>query len=67
MGIFDFLGDGSEMLERGPFENLVNAGEMVGYMHKGFWSPMDNMKDKKYLEELWMTGAAPWMKEKENV
>lgn len=66
-GIFDFLGDGSEMLERGPFENLVNAGEMVGYMHEGFWSPMDNMKDKKYLEELWMTGVAPWMKEKENV
>lgn len=58
--IFDYLGDGTEMLERGPFERMVEAGQMTAYEHTGFWSPMDSMKDKKYLEELWNRGNAPW-------
>ncbi len=59
-GIFDYLGDGSEMLERGPFEKLASDGEMMGYCHEGFWSPMDTIHDKIYLEELWASGQAPW-------
>lgn len=59
--IFDYLGDGSEMLEQGPFGRLVEAGEMAGYRLDGFWSPMDNIKDKKYLEGLWQSGQAPWL------
>lgn len=58
--IFDYLGDGSEMLEAGPFEMAAAAGEMAAYRHMGFWSPMDTMKDKQYLEELWKAGNAPW-------
>ncbi len=57
--IFDYLDDGSEMLEAGPFEALVQAGEMTAYQHAGFWSPMDTLRDKNYLEELWENGA-PW-------
>jgi len=57
--IFDYLGDGSEMLERGPFEKLVADGEMAAYKHPGFWSPMDNIHDREYLEKLWHDGA-PW-------
>lgn len=58
--IFDYLGDGSEMLEAGPLEAVAKDGEMTAYRHDGFWSPMDTLKDKGYLEELWNTGKAPW-------
>lgn len=58
--IFDYLGDGSEMLEASPFERLAADGEMMAYMHPGFWSPMDTIKDKAYLEALWESGNAPW-------
>lgn len=50
--IFDYLGDGSEMLESGPFERLVEDGQMDAYFHQGFWSPMDNMHDREYLERV---------------
>lgn len=58
--IFDYLGDGSEMLEAGPLEAVARDGEMTAYKHDGFWSPMDTMRDKEYLEELWRSGKAPW-------
>lgn len=58
--IFDYLGDGSEMLEGKPFERLADDGQMDSYFHKGFWSPMDNIHDREYLEMLWKQGAAPW-------
>ena len=58
--IFDYLGDGSEMLEAGPLEAVARDGEMTAYRHDGFWSPMDTLRDKGYLEELWNTGKAPW-------
>lgn len=58
--IFNYLGDGSEMLEAGPFESIAGDGEMTAYKHPGFWSPMDTLRDKEYLEELWESGKAPW-------
>lgn len=58
--IFEYLGDGNSMLEDIPFEALVAAKGMDAYKHVGFWSPMDTMKDKKYLEMLWEMGKAPW-------
>ena len=58
--VFDYLGDGSEMLEAGPFEKLARAGEMTAYKHDGFWSPMDTMRDKIFLENLWQEDIAPW-------
>lgn len=59
-GVFDYLGDGSEMLEASPFENLAKHKQMAAYRHDGFWSPMDTMRDKAYLEDLWQQGNAPW-------
>lgn len=59
-GVFDYLGDGSEMLERTPFERLAAEGQMSAYRHEGFWAPMDNIRDKAYLEALWEEGKAPW-------
>lgn len=58
--IFDYLGDGSAMLEDAPFEKLASEGEMMAYRHDGFWSPMDNIHDRNYLETLWEKGEAPW-------
>ena len=48
------------MLEASPFEDLVRDGEMMAYQHPGFWSPMDTIRDKAYLEDLWETKKAPW-------
>ena len=58
--IFEYLGDGSQMLESDPFERLTLDGEMMAYRHTGFWSPMDTMHDREYLETLWKNGQAPW-------
>lgn len=59
--IFDYLGDGNEMLERGPFDRLVADGQLVAYEHKGFWSPMDNIKDRDYLTDIYLKGSALWL------
>lgn len=58
--VYDYLGDGSTMLEAQPFERLAEEGQMAAYRHKGFWSPMDTVHDREYLERLWNSGAAPW-------
>lgn len=58
--VFDYLGDGSTMLEGPPFEKLAADHQMAAYKHEGFWSPMDTMRDKAYLEKLWKNGKAPW-------
>ena len=55
--LFDYLGNGREMLERGPFERLVADGQIAAYKHPGFWSPMDNIHDREYLEKLWSNDA----------
>ena len=59
-GIYEYLGDGSTMLEAAPFEHLAADGQMAAYKHMGFWSPMDNIHDREYLEKLWNSGKAPW-------
>ena len=48
------------MLEAGPLEQVAGNNEMTAYKHDGFWSPMDTLRDKEYLEELWGSGKAPW-------
>ena len=58
--VYEYLGDGSTMLETLPFERLAADGQMAAYKHRGFWSPMDNVHDREYLEGLWNRGEAPW-------
>lgn len=48
------------MLEAGPFEKMAADRQMNAYRHLGFWSPMDNLHDKNYLEGLWSADMAPW-------
>lgn len=53
--------DGDETVwEREPMEALATAGQMRAFFHKGFWQPMDTLRDKIHLEQLWETGKAPW-------
>ncbi len=59
--IFDYINKGDETYwERDPLENLAKDGQLVAYKHYGFWKPMDMLRDKKELEELWNSGKAPW-------
>ncbi|MBU3661369.1 MAG: glucose-1-phosphate cytidylyltransferase [Flavobacteriales bacterium] len=58
--IFDYLDDDSTIFEKKPLEKLAIDGELFSFKHKGFWKPMDMLRDKIELEELWNSGEAPW-------
>ena len=58
--IFEYLVDDQTVWEREPLENLALEGNLAAYHHKGFWQPMDTLRDKTYLESLWQSGNAPW-------
>jgi glucose-1-phosphate cytidylyltransferase len=58
--VIGLIKDDATVWEREPMEQLAEAGEMAAYKHYGFWQPMDTLRDKNYLEELWATGKAPW-------
>ena len=46
--------------EQEPLKGLSERGELHAYKHRGFWQPMDTVRDRQYLEELWAAGKAPW-------
>lgn len=46
--------------EAAPLEALAQQGELMAYEHEGFWQPMDTLRDKNHLEDLWTGGQAPW-------
>ena len=48
------------IFEKEPLESLAQSGQLVAYKHSGFWQPMDTLRDKNHLEELWNSGKAPW-------
>ena len=52
-------GDGT-LWEKEPLQSLAEENQLQAYFHKGFWQPMDTLRDKNVLEELWASGAAPW-------
>jgi glucose-1-phosphate cytidylyltransferase len=52
--------DDRTVWERGPMEQLARDGQLSAFAHRGFWQPMDTLRDKLRLEELWQSGAAPW-------
>jgi glucose-1-phosphate cytidylyltransferase len=52
----------STVWEREPLEMLAKTDQLVGYKHTGFWQPMDTLRDKHLLEDLWDKGEAPWKK-----
>jgi glucose-1-phosphate cytidylyltransferase len=52
----------STIWEQEPLAELAQDGELMAYQHDGFWQPMDTLRDKHHLEELWASGQAPWKK-----
>ena len=62
--IFRYLPEDADpvMFEREPLVNLVNDGKMHAYKHRGFWKPMDMLRDNQELEKMWNNNNAPWKK-----
>ena len=56
----DLIEGPESVWEAGPLEQLARSGELMSYQHDGFWQPMDTLRDKIQLDELWKTGSAPW-------
>ncbi|MBI4979772.1 MAG: glucose-1-phosphate cytidylyltransferase [Spirochaetes bacterium] len=58
--IFKLLHDDAIAWEREPLESIAKQGQLNAYHHHGFWKPMDTLRDKNELDELWRTNSAPW-------
>lgn len=59
-GVMDYIENDATVWEQEPLKNLAHEGMLSAYKHYGFWQPMDTLRDKMYLEELWDSGNAPW-------
>ena len=58
--VFDLIENDSTIWEREPLQRLASEGQLNAFHHRNFWQPMDTLRDKQYLEELWHGGNAPW-------
>ncbi len=58
--VFDYIGGDGTLLEQEPMRNLASDGQLKAFFHDGFWQPMDTLREKALLEDLWMSGKAPW-------
>lgn len=58
--VLKYLEDDSTTWEQEPLMKLAAEGQLMAYEHPGFWQPMDTLRDKHYLEELWQSDKAPW-------
>ena len=58
--VLDYIDGDDTLWEQEPLQRLAADGELMAWQHSGFWQPMDTLRDKTYLEELWASGNAPW-------
>jgi glucose-1-phosphate cytidylyltransferase len=58
--VLDLIDNDNTVWEKKPMEQLVKNNQLSAYKHKGFWQPMDTLRDKQHLEDLWSKGEAPW-------
>lgn len=58
--VIDLIAGDQSIWESMPLESLAARGELQAYKHEGFWQPMDTLRDKSLLEDLWQSGKAPW-------
>lgn len=59
-GVFDLIAADSTVWEAEPLQRLAKEGQLMAYRHEGFWQPMDTIREKRLLQELWDSGRAPW-------
>ncbi len=60
--VIDLIDGDTSIWERKPLETLAHTGQLSAFKHEGFWQPMDTLRDKVLLEDLWASGKAPWKK-----
>lgn len=60
--VIEYINGDSTIWEKEPMEKLAADGQMQAFIHDGFWQPMDTLRDKRQLEDLWNSGRAPWKK-----
>ena len=58
--VFDYIDNDDTVLEQSPLKNLSQDNQLTAFKHFGFWQPMDTLRDKKILEDLWGSGNPPW-------
>lgn len=58
--VIDYIDGDATVWERQPMQRLAEEGQMSVYSHDGFWQPMDTLREKNHLEDLWASGKAPW-------
>ena len=58
--VIEYIAGDEILWEQGPLELLAKEGGLAAFQHHGFWQPMDTLRDKQHLEELWQSGRAPW-------
>jgi glucose-1-phosphate cytidylyltransferase len=58
--VIDYIAGDETLWEQTPMERLASEGQLVAYKHSGFWQPMDTLRDKQRLEQLWDSGDPPW-------
>ena len=58
--VFDYIDGDLTVWEQEPMERLAKANMLAAFRHQGFWHPMDTLRDKNVLEEMWQSGNAPW-------
>ncbi|MEY4334518.1 MAG: hypothetical protein RLZZ196_3262 [Bacteroidota bacterium] len=59
-GAMEYISDENQAWEGDPLNSICKVGELMAYTHNGFWQPMDTLREKKLLDELWASGDAPW-------
>lgn len=62
--VIDLIDSDETIWERGPLETLANCRQLAAYRHRGFWQPVDTLRDKRVLEDIWSAGNAPWLLKK---
>jgi len=60
--VIEFIKDDQTIWEKEPMEKIASIGQMQAFVHKSFWQPMDTLRDKVHLEDLWKSNTAPWKK-----
>ncbi|MEP3427994.1 MAG: glucose-1-phosphate cytidylyltransferase [Hyphomicrobiales bacterium] len=58
--ILDYIEEDTDIWEREPLESLTKEGQLHAYHHEGFWQPMDTMRERDMLQQMWDSGNAPW-------
>jgi glucose-1-phosphate cytidylyltransferase len=58
--VLDYVDGDATLWEREPMEQLAADGQLMAFRHEGFWQPMDTLRERRLLDDMWQSGNAPW-------